>query len=214
MDPQKGNRDANKLQPYMIGITGPSCSGKTALAKHLMKKLGQNNCLLIQLDSYYRDLSHLTLKEIEAHNYDHPGALEKKLLIEHISTIAAGDEIEIPLYDYVTHTRARKKILVKPMKFILVEGLFTFYWERLRKIFNTKVFISVKNDVCFNRRLERDIKDRGATLEYVSKQYATTVRPMYEQFIKPNIQYADVVVNGEYPTEESAITIIHHINKQ
>ena len=149
----------------MIGIAGPSCSGKTALAKYLMKKLGQDNCSLIQLDSYYHDLSHLTPAKIEAHNYDHPGALEKELLVKDISTIAEGDDIYVPVYDYVTHTRTREKKLLKPVKFILVEGLFTFYWEGLRKIFNTTVFINVKDSVCFSRRVTRDRKERGVTLE-------------------------------------------------
>lgn len=197
-----------KFQPYMIGIAGSSCSGKTGLAKCLMKKLGQDNCSLIQLDSYYHDLSHLTPKETEEHNYDQPVALEKKLLIEHVSSIADGNNIYVPVYDYVAHSRTQEKKLLKPVKFILVEGLFTFYWERLRKIFNTKVFISVEDSVCFNRRVKRDTKERGATREFVLKQYKTTVRPMFNKFIKPTIQYADVVVNGEDPTEESAITIL------
>jgi len=197
-----------KIQPYIIGIAGPSCSGKTALAECLMKKLGQDNCSLIQLDFYYNDLSHLTPKETEVHNYDHPDALEKELLIEHVSNIADGENIYIPVYDYVTHTRTQKKKLLKPVKFILVEGLFCLYWERLRKIFNTTVFISVKDSVCFNRRIERDTKERGATREYVLNQYKTTVRPMFNKFIKPTRVYANVIVNGEDLLEKSACTIL------
>ena len=197
-----------KIQPYIIGIAGPSCSGKTALAKCLMKKLGQDNCSLIQLDSYYNDLSHLTPKETEMHNYDHPDALEKELLIEHVSNIADGENIYVPVYDYVTHTRTKEKNLLKPVKFIFVEGLFCFYWERLRKIFNTTVFISVKDNVCFNRRIERDTKERGVTREYVLKQYETTVRPMFNKFIKPTRVYANVIVNGEDLLEKSACTIL------
>tara|TARA_B100002003_G_C13960025_1_gene465080 strand:+ start:138 stop:767 length:630 start_codon:yes stop_codon:yes gene_type:complete len=200
------------LKPYMIGIAGPSCSGKTALAKYLMKKLGQDNCSVIQVDSYYHDLSHLTPKETDEHNYDHPGALEKNLLIEHISSIADGNNVYVPVYDYVTHTRTQDKRLLKPMKFILVEGLFTFYWERLRKVFNTTVFISVKDSVCFNRRVARDIKERGVTREYVINQYETTVRPMFNKFIKPTRAFANLIVNGEDLPEKSAISIMHHIN--
>tara|TARA_B100000315_G_scaffold255670_1_gene299639 strand:- start:7096 stop:7725 length:630 start_codon:yes stop_codon:yes gene_type:complete len=202
------------LKPYMIGIAGPSCSGKTALAKYLMKKLGQDNCSVIQLDSYYHDLSHLTPRETDKHNYDHPGALEKNLLIEHIRSIADGNNVYVPVYDYVTHTRTQDNRLQKPMKFILVEGLFTFYWERLRKVFNTTVFISVKDSVCFNRRVARDIKERGVTREYVINQYETTVRPMFNKFIKPTRVFANLIVNGEDLPEKSATSIMHYINYQ
>ncbi len=198
----------------MIGIAGPSCSGKTALAKYLMKKLGQDNCSVIQLDSYYHDLSHLTPRETDKHNYDHPGALEKNLLIEHIRSIADGNNVYVPVYDYVTHTRTQDNRLQKPMKFILVEGLFTFYWERLRKVFNTTVFISVKDSVCFNRRVARDIKERGVTREYVINQYETTVRPMFNKFIKPTRVFANLIVNGEDLPEKSATSIMHYINYQ
>ena len=129
----------------MIGIAGPSCSGKTALAKYLMKKLGQDNCSVIQLDSYYHDLSHLTPRETDKHNYDHPGALEKNLLIEHIRSIADGNNVYVPVYDYVTHTRTQDNRLQKPMKFILVvkeggvSGL--IYVRRTMMIYYVKRFI-------------------------------------------------------------------------
>ena len=203
-----------KTQPHIIGIAGPSCSGKTALAKHIMEKLGQGNCSLIPLDSYYYDISHLSPREIEAHNYDLPDALEKNLLIKHIRTIADGNEIDMPVYDYVTHRRSSKKILVKPAEFILVEGLFVLYWEALRKVLSSKVFIMVNDSLCFKRRLVRDMKERGVRREYVSKQYETMVRPMYEQFIKPTLKYADLIVNGEDQIEKSSSNIMNKINKQ
>ena len=202
-----------KLKPFMIGIAGPSCSGKTALAKCLIKKFGEERCSFIQLDFYYRDLSHLTPEKIEEHNYDLPDALEKEMLIEHIRSIANGKEIYIPKYDYVTHTRTQENVLVRPANFVLVEGLFTFYWERLRGIFNTKVFISAKDSVCFSRRVSRDTKERGVTREYVLKQYETTVRPMFNKFIKPTRAYADLIINGEDPAGKSADSIMNHVNK-
>jgi len=202
-----------KPQPYIIGIAGPSSSGKTVLAKCLIKKLGQSNCSLIQLDSYYRDLSHLTPNKIKEYNYDLPDALEKELLIDHIRTIAEGDEIHVPVYDYVTHTRTAEKTLIKPTKFVLVEGLFTLYWEALKKNLDMKIYITVNDSVCFSRRLARDTKERGATQDYVSNQYESTVRPMYEQFIQPTMQYADLIVNGEDLPEKSTLAIMNHISE-
>lgn len=197
----------------MIGIAGSSCSGKTALAKHLQKKLGQCDCSLIETDSYYHDLSHLTHKEIEEYNYDVPEAIEEKVLIDQIRKIAKGKEIQVPVYEYTTHTRLRKRLLIKPAKFVIVEGLFALRWEAIREMLNLKIFINIEDAVCRSRRLARDTKDRGASYEYVLKQYKMTVYPMYEKFIKPTKRYADIVLNGEDPLEKSILTIEKQISK-
>lgn len=213
MDRKSGKKDSNNSQPFMIGVAGPSCSGKTALVKQVIKELGKDNCSLIPLDSYYHDISHLSPDQIEVYNYDTPDAIEKELLFEHIRTISRGMEIEIPSYNYAVHTRSTEKLLIKPRKFILVEGLFALYWKEMRDTFDLNIFIDVPDSVGYERRIERDIRERGVTYEYVSNQYKTTVRPMYEQFVNPTKQYADVIVNGEDSVEKSVLTIMHQINK-
>lgn len=190
-------------RPYCIGIAGPSCSGKTSVARELAGML-PGEVTLFGLDSYYRDLSCLSLKQREQFNFDHPDALENDLLGQHLSELSKGRTIERPVYDFATHSRvANQTDSVTAGDFLIVEGLFTFHWPEIRELFHLKAFVDAPDPVCLERRKHRDIRERGRSMEFVLAQYAATVRPGNEEFVLPTRQYADVVVGGEHPIAAS-----------
>lgn len=200
------------LHPYLIGIAGPSCSGKTELARRLQPVL-PGESLILALDSYYRDLAHLPLEERARSNFDEPEALEASLLAEHIEALAAGREISKPVYSFEQHIRAPYTTRVVPGDFVLLEGLFALYWPGIRQRFSTKVFVQVRDEVALERRIERDQRERGRTRDSVLLQYASTVRPMCEKYLLPTRQFADVVVDGEGRIEESVDAVLEHVRR-
>lgn len=194
----------NTKRPFCIGIAGPSCSGKTSIARRLAALL-PGESTVFGLDSYYADLSHLAFEERKKFNFDHPGALEDKMLAEHLLALSRGESIRRPIYDFPTHTRVRDRFdEIHPGDFLIVEGLFTLHWPHVREVFDFKAFISAPDRTCFERRKSRDIQERGRTVEFVLAQYEQTVRPGSESFILPTRQYADLIISGEQPIEESA----------
>lgn len=196
--------DKNSTQPFCIGIAGPSCSGKTSIARRLAELL-PGKSTIFGLDSYYADLSHLPFSERKKFNFDHPEALEDELLAEHVVALSQGQRIRRPIYDFATHTRIQDRFdEIDPGDFLIVEGLFTFHWSRMREVFNFAAFISAPDPVCLERRKARDIRERGRTLEFVLSQYEETVRPGSENFILPTQRFADIVINGEQSIEDSA----------
>ena len=184
-------------RPYIIGIAGASCSGKTELAKRLAQSLGAVVCAL---DSYYRDLAHLEMAERARQNFDIPDALDHQLLCEQISALARGEIIRKPVYDFTRHVRSLETEVLEPAPIVVVEGLFTFYWQPLRDLLNLKVFIQTKDDICLQRRMERDIRERGRTPESVRLQFEETVRPMTHLHIDPTRSFADVVLEDRKST--------------
>jgi uridine kinase len=160
----------------------------------MLQGLDPDNVLLIQHDAYYRDRSHLPSEERAKINYDHPDALETSLLIQHLKQLLAGEPADIPIYDFVTHTRKPEYQRVKPCKVIVVEGILILADPSLRELFDIKVFVDTDPDIRFIRRLERDIAERGRTRESVVAQYLQTVRPMHLEFVEPSKRYADVIV--------------------
>ena len=195
-------------KPYLIGIAGGSCSGKTLLAARLVERLPENSAVVLTLDSYYRDLSHLEPAERARWNFDLPEALDRDLLVRQLRALAQGETIDRPEYDFTAHTRAQHTVRVEPRDFILVEGLFVLYWEDVRDLMDAKVFIEVADAVCLERRKARDVRERGRTEASVCEQYATTVRPMYERYCAPTAQFADIVLNGEDPIDVSTATVL------
>jgi uridine kinase len=195
-------------RPYLIGIAGPSGAGKSTLAAALAEALGAP---IISLDSYYRELAHLPLEERARMNFDEPRALDAGLLAGQLTQLAAGEETSIPIYDFSRHTRAAGATLLRPRDFILVEGLFALYWPEVRALLGTKVFAAAPDDLCFTRRLERDVRERGRTPASVTFQYSATVRPMAEKYILPTRSWADVVVSGAEPLEHSVAAVRAHI---
>ncbi len=180
--------------PFVIGIAGASGSGKTTLTEIILEEIGLENIALLPHDSYYRNQDHKPFEERLKVNYDHPSSLETELLIEHIRKLKAGSPVEVPVYDFVNHTRAKETNLVQPKSLILVEGILIFTEKKLRQLFDMKLFVDTDQDICFIRRLQRDLVERGRTMDSVVTQYLEMVRPSYLEFVEPTKRYADVII--------------------
>ncbi|MCE5309000.1 MAG: uridine kinase [Acidobacteriales bacterium] len=194
------------MKPHIVGIAGPSGAGKSELANRLAQQLG--GASVMTLDSYYRPMDDLPLEERRKSNFDLPAALEWELLFNHLGRLRAGKAIEEPIYDFTCHTRKPGGRRVEPREFVIVEGLFTLYWEEVRGALDTKVFVTTAQDTCFERRLARDVAERGRTPQSVREQYELTVRPSAETYIRPTERFADVVVSGEQSIEDSIAAIL------
>ena len=177
----------------MIGIAGGSGSGKSTLANNIAKSL-EGKAIVISQDSFYKDLSHLSPEEREVRNFDAPDSIDFDTFVKCMEDLKAGKSVEIPIYDFKTHTRLKKTRTVTPKKIILVEGILLFTHSKLRKLLDTKIFLDVRGEERLLRRVQRDINERGRTLESVSKQYLTTVAPMYREHVQPSKQYANIIV--------------------
>jgi uridine kinase len=196
------------MKPYLIGIAGPSCAGKSYLSSRLSDEL---NAAVLRLDSYYHDLAHLQLERRAHSNFDAPQALDSALLIEHVRCLAQGKAIEKPVYDFKTHARTGLAERVEPQRFLIVEGLFALYWEEIRAALSTKVFVDLGDEICLARRIERDMRERGRTRESVLEQFHTTVQPMARQYLHPTRQYADVVLTGDADIALEVQLVLDHI---
>lgn len=180
--------------PLIIGVAGGSGSGKTTVVNKIIQDIGKDDVLLMEHDSYYRDLSHLPLEKRIKQNFDHPSALETELMIRHIDALRNGYRIEIPVYDFVAHTRADKSISASPKKIILIDGILIFSESDLRNRMDIKIFVDTDDDVRLLRRLRRDIHERGRDFEGVLKQYEKFVRPMHLEFVEPSKRYSDIII--------------------
>lgn len=149
------------------------------------------------MDSYYRELSHLTVEERAKINFDEPASIDDALLREHLEALGRGEAVEVPHYDFATHTRVAGTQRIEAGAVVILEGLFTLWWEELRRLLPTKVYVDLEDETCFARRLARDVRERGRTPESVQWQYESTVRPMAERYILPTKRHADVVVRGD-----------------
>ena len=181
-------------RPGIVGVAGGTGSGKTTIVREILRGLDPDSVLVIQHDSYYKDRSHLPREERADVNYDHPDALETSLLVEHLRQLLAGQTTDIPIYDFVSHTRKLECRQVQPCKVIVVEGILILADPELRDLFDIKVFVDTDADIRFIRRMERDIAERGRTRESVVVQYKQTVRPMHLEFVEPSKRYAHVIV--------------------
>jgi len=180
--------------PVVLAIAGCSGSGKTTLAAELARTLGGVH---FHFDSYYRDLSHMPLAERAKQNFDDPALIESPLLIEHVATLARGEAIERPLYDFATYIRIPDKTeTFRPGPFVLVEGLFALYYAELLPLYQLRVHIDTPDELCFERRLKRDMEQRGRTRESVRQQYDATVRPSSFAYVRPSAVHADLTVDG------------------
>ena len=185
-----------KSKTYIIGISGASGSGKTTFAANLAKKFSIEQVLLLTQDSYYKDLSELTISERAKQNFDHPDSLDFKLLKEHLIQLKTGFNIQQPIYDFNIHARLSNTRTVIPKQIIIVEGTLLLSQKELLKEFNTSVYIELDQQICLERRIKRDIAERGRTGQEVLLQYRTTVVPMYEKFIKPSSLHAKHIYPG------------------
>jgi uridine kinase len=182
------------LVPLVIGIAGGSGSGKTTVAQEILQRVEPSQIAFLQHDSYYKDLTGLPPTQRMEANFDHPNSLETELLIRHIESLRDGKPVEVPIYDFATHSRTAQTFTVQPRRVILVEGILIFAEAELRKLFDVKIFVDTDSDLRFIRRLHRDITERGRTTESVIKQYQATVRPMHLEFVEPSKRYADVII--------------------
>jgi uridine kinase len=180
--------------PLVIGIAGGSGSGKTTVAQVILQRVGPDRIAYIQHDSYYKDLTGLPPVQRAEVNFDHPHSLETDLLISHIEQLKAGCPIQVPVYDFAIDSRTGQTFTVDPRRVIIVEGILIFTDPALRSLFDVKIFVDTDADVRLIRRLQRDISERGRTVESVIKRYQTTVRPMHLEFVEPSKRYADVII--------------------
>jgi len=180
--------------PLIVGIAGGSGSGKTTLAQLVLERVGDERIAYLPHDAYYKDLSSLPPSQRAMINFDHPDSLDTELLIEHITQLKNGQAVELPIYDFKTHSRTAETYSIEPRSIIMVEGILIFADPTLRKLMDVKIFVDTDSDLRFIRRLERDINERGRTTENVIRQYLATVRPMHLEFVEPSKRYADVIV--------------------
>ena len=180
--------------PVLIGLAGGTGSGKTSLARSIVRRIGVDNAVLLSQDAYYVDPSHLPFEERTKINYDHPDSYETSLLLEHLDALKAGRAVPRLVYDYVEHARVDTGELIESAPVILLEGIMVLADKALRERFDMKLFIDTDADVRILRRLARDMRDRGRTLESVTKQYLESVRPMHLQFTEPSKRHADLIV--------------------
>ena len=182
------------MKPILIGIAGGSASGKSSIAARLKEEFSlTNSVVIIRQDDYYKDQSHLTMEERVKTNYDHPFAFDNDLLIEHLNQLMNGKTIEKPTYDYTVHNRSEVTETVTPCDVIVLEGLFVLESEKLRDLLDMKIFVDTDADIRFIRRMVRDVKERGRSLDSVVSQYTTTVRVMHDLFIEPSKRYANLI---------------------
>lgn len=181
-------------RPVVIGVAGGSGSGKTSVSKAIYESFKGHSILMLEQDYYYKDQSHLPFEERLKTNYDHPLAFDTDLLIEHIEQLLRYEPIEKPVYDYSIHTRSDQVIDVESKDVIILEGILVLEDERLRDLMDIKLFVDTDADIRIIRRLQRDIQERGRTLDSVIDQYVNVVRPMHNQFIEPTKRYADIII--------------------
>ncbi len=183
-----------RREAVIVGVAGGSGSGKTTIAQAIYEQLGPENVAYIPHDAYYHDLSHLPPEERAKRNFDHPDSLDTALLIEHLQKLKRGEAVDIPVYDFATHTRRPETRHIEPKPIIVVEGILVFVEPKLRDLMDIKIFVDTDADIRFIRRLTRDIRERGRTMESVIRQYLETVRVMHLEFVEPSKRYADIII--------------------
>jgi uridine kinase len=203
---------ATSTNPTVIGIAGCSGSGKTTLARELATQL---NATLFPLDFYYRDLSQFPLDKRDKQNFDHPDSLESELFIEHIRSLAAGQTIQRPVYDFSIHTRVPGAFdPITPARFVLVEGILALHYDDLIPLYDFSIYVDAPNEICLNRRIYRDMRERGRTEQAVRDQFDATAKPMADLYVLPSQQRASMTVTGTDALDWSIEQILRELNKR
>ena len=182
------------MAPLVIGVAGGSGSGKTTVVRRILEALGDSRVPVLEHDRYYRDRNDLRLEERAALNYDHPDSLETDLMVQHVHELRAGRTVQAPVYDFARHARKEETEAIVPGRALIVEGILIYTDPSLRKLMDVKVFVDTDDDIRFIRRLQRDISERGRTLQSVIDQYLGTVKPMHLEFVEPSKRYADIII--------------------
>lgn len=185
---------AAQPKPLVMGIAGGTGSGKTTVAEKIIAGLPDGSAVIIDHDSYYRDLRDMPIEERQLLNYDHPDALDNELLIKHLDQVRAGKPIDVPIYDFVQHARSSKTRRVEPAPVIVVEGILVFVDPEIRKRLDVKIFVDTDADIRVFRRVRRDMEQRGRTFQQIREQYYKSVRPMHLQFVEPSKRWADLII--------------------
>jgi uridine kinase len=187
-------KDLSHFKTTVVGIAGGTGSGKTTLSELILDNIGRDQMAYLPHDAYYRDRKDLPLEERAKLNYDHPNSLETELMVAHIQQLRAGQPVEMPVYNFTTHSRKDETVHVAPKRLLLVEGILIFADKALRKLFDMKIYVDTDPDLRFIRRMTRDIEERGRTVQSVIGQYLNTVRPMHLEFVEASKRYADIIV--------------------
>lgn len=184
----------SQRRPFIIGVAGGTGSGKTTVARNIQTTVGQELIAFLQHDSYYNDHSYLPPEERERCNYDHPNSLDTPLLVRHLHALCRWQGIDIPIYDFATHSRTERTIRMEPAPIILVEGILIFAEKELREMMDMRIFVDTDADIRLIRRLSRDVEERGRSLDSIISQYLHTVHPMHLEFVEPSKRYADIIM--------------------
>lgn len=185
------------MKPILISVAGGSASGKTTVVDEIIEAMDGYDITVLRHDDYYKDQSDLSMEERYKTNYDHPSSLDNDLLVEHLEALLDNKSIMKPVYDFVLHNRSDKKELVNPTNIIILEGILVLDDQRIRNLSDIKIYVESDDDIRFIRRLQRDIKERGRTVDNVVNQYLTTVKPMHYKFVKPTKRYADIIIPND-----------------
>lgn len=197
---------------YVVGIAGGTGSGKSRLAQKI-KATFNDDVVLIEQDSYYKDSPLLPIEKRADINYDHPNSLEFSLLKQHIEQLKNGESVDIPVYDFATHSRTKETVTKTPAKIVLIEGILLLAEESIRNMLDFKIYVEAEDDTRILRRLQRDISERGRTIEGVTRQYENTVKPMHHQFVEPSKKHADIIVLSFKDTSAAEAMICSHMNQ-
>ena len=195
-------------RPYIIGIAGPSCAGKSCLSDRIAPELGAT---VLHIDAYYRELANFTVEQRARFNFDAPESIETELFFHHVRQLAAGRAIEHPVYNFTTHTRDPQTRRIEPGEYLIIEGLFALYWRELVELEGTKVYVDLREKLCLERRKYRDVRERGRTEESVLRQFQDTVKPMAQLYVYPTRDNADVVVTGNDAIDHEAALVLEHV---
>jgi len=199
-------------RPVIIAVAGGSASGKTTVVEEVISKLKKEFVVVIMHDDYYKEHNHLSLEERKMVNYDHPDSIDNELFLKHVNKLLKGEEINKPIYDFNTYSRLEKTEKITPKKVIILEGILVLTDKRIRELADIKLYVDLDSDMRFIRRMERDIKERGRTVESVVDQYLKTVKPMHHQFVEPTKRYADVIIPNDHKHDVAVDIIVSKIN--
>ena len=205
--------NSNTIQrPIVIGVAGGTGSGKTTLATAVQTKLGADVALTVSQDSYYKDLAHLDFVERARTNFDHPDSLDFTLMTSHVRALKECKDVMLPLYDFAQHVRLATGRPVHSRPVVIVEGILVLVWKPLRDLMDVTVFVDAPEKVRLNRRLKRDVAERGRDVQSVLDQYYATVRPMHQTFVEPSAKDAELVIDGEGNISHSVVTVLDSVN--